>query len=77
MYTTPIIYPIDIIDKSVQWVFKLNPMYHLILVFRMPLYQGVVPGATEWLIAAAVAVATLMIGGLIFTSKSNEYAYRI
>jgi len=77
MYTTPIIYSIDIIPENIRWLFKLNPLYHMLILFREPLYNGVVPGLSTWLISAGFALTALTLGGVIFTSKSNEYAYRI
>lgn len=77
MYSTPIIYPIEIIPPRLQGIFKLNPMYYLVDLFRAPLYDGIIPDAQTWIIGAAFAVATLVLGSWLFTSKSNEYAYRI
>lgn len=77
MYATPIIYPIDAVPSQFAWILKLNPLYYLVEVFRMPLFNGVIPDARVWLIAFASAVVVLMLGGLIFTAKSSEYAYRI
>ncbi len=77
MYITPIIYNIEIIPESIRWLFKLNPLYYMIALFREPLYNGLIPPLSDWLIATGFAVAAFVLGGLIFTSKSNEYAYRI
>jgi ABC-2 type transport system permease protein len=77
MYTTPIIYSIEIIPENIRWLFKLNPLYHMLILFREPLYHGVVPALSTWLISAGFALTALILGGVIFTSKSNEYAYRI
>ena len=38
MYLTPIIYPIDIIAESDRWLFSLNPLYPLLVIFRAPLF---------------------------------------
>jgi ABC-2 type transport system permease protein len=77
MYATPIIYPVDAIPPSFAWVLRYNPMYYLIQIFRTPIYEGVLPSIEVWLIAALVSLATFILGGLIFTWKSNEYAYRL
>jgi len=76
MYATPIIYPPEVLPPKWLWLFKLNPMYHLVQIFRRPIYEGVVPDWKEWVFAAATALAVFIIGSLIFTSKINEYAYR-
>jgi homopolymeric O-antigen transport system permease protein len=77
MYATPIIYPIDIIPANLVWIFKLNPMYYLVTLFREPLYSGVVPGLSFWLIGGGCALVALILGSIVFTSKSQDYAYRI
>jgi ABC-type polysaccharide/polyol phosphate export permease len=55
----------------------LNPVLHLLTLFRAPLFEGIVPGWENWAIGAAISITTLIVGGLVFTSKSNEYAYRV
>jgi ABC-type polysaccharide/polyol phosphate export permease len=77
MYATPIIYPIEIIPSNLQWLFRLNPLYHMIELFRAPLYLGTFPEWQTWVIATLYSLAALLLGGLVFTAKSNDYAYRI
>lgn len=77
MYATPIIYSIDIIPPEWQVFFKLNPMYHLIRLFRAPLFEGKFPPWHTWLIGGVVAVGALLLGSVVFTARSREYAYRV
>jgi ABC-type polysaccharide/polyol phosphate export permease len=77
MYATPIIYPIEIIPPQFQWLLRFNPLYYMVIIFRDPLLYGTVPSLSVWLIAGMCAVAALLVGGYLFTSRSNEYAYRI
>lgn len=76
-YATPIIYPVEVIPEQFQWLIRLNPLYYLLTIFRDPLYKGTVPELSFWLISGVLALVMLMIGAFVFTSKSNEYAYRI
>lgn len=76
-YATPVIYPASIIPERWLWLFKLNPLLHLIQIFRDPLFTGTIPDWRVWAIAAGCAVVTFILGGVIFTARSNEYAYRI
>lgn len=76
-YATPIIYPVEVIPEQFQWLIRLNPLYYLLTIFRDPLYKGTVPELSFWLISGFLALVMLMIGAYVFTSKSNEYAYRI
>ncbi len=77
MYITPIIYPEEILPKAYRfWITNLNPMYHLIKIFRMPLYEGVFPGRIELAIASGIAIFTLVIGWLFFAKKADEFTYQ-
>jgi len=77
MYLTPIIYPEEILPEAYRfWVTNLNPMYHLIKIFRVPLYEGVFPGWIEIAIASGIAIITLVIGWLFFAKKADEFTYQ-
>lgn len=78
MYLTPVIYPVAILPDVYRfWVTRLNPMYYFIELIRASIYYGR-PLPIELLIPAAViAVVMLLIGWLVFTSKSDEFAYRV
>jgi ABC-type polysaccharide/polyol phosphate export permease len=78
MYLTPIIYPEEIIPESFRWLlFNLNPMYHLIKLFRLPLYDGVWVNLAFLASATAVAIIFLAISWAIFAKKADEFVYRI
>lgn len=78
MYLTPVIYQEDIIPESSRlFVLTLNPMYHLLRLFRLILYQGVWPSSIQIASALAAAVMTLAIGWIVFTRKADELAYRV
>ena len=77
-YLTPIIYPEEILPDHLRpWMLALNPMYHLIKLFRLPLYYGEWPSPDLVLKAALIGLGTLAVGWLVFTRKANELAYRI
>jgi homopolymeric O-antigen transport system permease protein len=77
MYLTPIIYPETIIPAKYQLIWHLNPLYHLVKLWRLPLYDGRWPTWGEFWPAALMAFGMLLVGWLIFTSKSDEFAYRV
>jgi ABC-2 type transport system permease protein len=76
MYLTPIIYTIDLLPVKIQRLLQLNPMVHLVGLFRDLILYGTIPPTREWLITAGFALGTFLIGWLVFTSKSDEFAYR-
>ncbi len=76
MYLTPIIYPEKIIPEAYRfWFFNLNPMYHILKTFRMPLFEGIVPDAKTLAAAGAVSLFTLIIGWLFYSKRADEFAY--
>jgi len=77
MYMTPIIYPKEIIPERFRWLFKINPMYHLMEVFREPLVVGRMAGPKTWTAAAVASLVTLIFGWWFFSRKADELAYRI
>ena len=78
LYVSAIFYPYDIIPISYRWwFFNLNPMYHMVLLFRDPLYYGNWPSWSHIATATGVAVVTLAAGWFAFTRKADELGYRI
>ncbi|MCJ7659133.1 MAG: ABC transporter permease [Anaerolineales bacterium] len=78
MYLTPIIYPEEILPEQFRMLIAIfNPMYHMVGLFRAPLYYGEIPSLQETLIAGLIALVTLIIGWFVFTRRSDEFAYRI
>lgn len=78
LYLTPVIYPELIIPESYRfWFFHLNPMYYLVQMFRMPVYEGVLPPADIMLGSVIIAPITLVLGWMVFCSRADEFTYRI
>jgi ABC-type polysaccharide/polyol phosphate export permease len=76
MYLTPIIYPEDIVPAWVRAFFKFNPMYHLIKLFREPIFYGQ-PLYPQLLgICTLISLFTLILGWIIFSRMTDEIAYR-
>ncbi|MFN0112771.1 MAG: ABC transporter permease [Blastocatellia bacterium] len=77
MYLTPIIYPKSAIPENLRWFFNLNPMYHLIEIFRAPLLIGWLAGPKTVAVSGAAAIGALVFGWWYFSRKADELAYRI
>ena len=77
MYLTPVIYPEEIIPAQFMTIYRINPMYWMLKMFRMPVYEGVIPSLQDLWPALAWSVGMLIVGWLFFTSRSDEYAYRV
>jgi len=77
MYLCPIIYTEEMLPAQLRyWLPLLNPMYGLIRLFRLPLYDGRFPTWPELWPSLLLSTAVLLIGWLVFCSKSDEFAYR-
>lgn len=77
MYLTPIIYPESLISAAWMPIYKINPMYWMVKMFRLPIFEGRLPNLQEFLPALAWSVGMLVVGWIYFTSKTEEYAYRV
>jgi ABC-type polysaccharide/polyol phosphate export permease len=78
IYLTPIIIPEEILANILNgWLLRINPLYPVIRIFRLVIYDGKVPSLAEWGVAAAIALGTLLIGWLFFTQKSKSFAYYV
>lgn len=78
MYLTPVIYPETILPETYRfWITHLNPMYYLVRLYRIPLYNGRLPNLQELWPALLVAAVVLVVGWIFFSRKSDEFAYRI
>lgn len=78
LYVSAIFYPYEIIPEQYRWwFFNLNPIYHLLLLFRDPIYYGKWPSLSHLVAATGVAVVTLVIGWFVFTNRADELAYRL
>jgi ABC-type polysaccharide/polyol phosphate export permease len=76
MYLTPILYPETIIPESYRyWILHLNPMYYLINLFRIPLYEGILPPLEIIFAGAAISLMTLIIGWIYFSHEADKFAY--
>lgn len=77
MYLTPIIYPPEIIPETYRgWLISLNPMYYLIQIFRIPIYEGRLPPWPILGIGAGIAFTTLLFGWIVFSGKADDFTYR-
>ena len=75
MYLTPIMYPADILPETIRKLQFLNPMYYLILLFRVPIYDGVLPSVPLILAATGISFLTLLIGWIYFSHQTDKFSY--
>jgi ABC-type polysaccharide/polyol phosphate export permease len=76
-YLTPIMYPDTTLPARFQKYLFFNPMYDVVKVFRMPIYDGHIPSWYALSYAIGAALIVLLIGWWFFTRKADQIAYRI
>lgn len=77
MYLTPIIYSIDVFPQEYRFILWLNPLTYLVGLMHIIVVEGRFP---SWIVlwpAIAWSIGILVIGWLVFTNKSDEFAYRV
>jgi len=78
MYLTPIIYPATMLPERLRfWLEWFNPMYRIVQLFRLPLYDGRLPTWAEFWPTMILSLAFCVTGWMVFTRKSDEFAYRL
>ena len=76
MYLTPIIYPTEILPPRLLSLLKFNPLFHLVNLFRDPIYfERTLHPHSLW-ICVVISVGTLILGWIIFSRMTDEIAYR-
>lgn len=76
MYLTPIIYPTDILPPWLLSLLKFNPLFHLVNLFRDPIYYGRMFDLQLVVICSIISVGTLLLGWFVFSRMTDEIAYR-
>lgn len=73
-YATPIVYGIDIIPASFQWILKLNPMSYVIDGYRSIFYYQRMPDLVGLGIVFAISIGLCIVGYLIFNKLQKRFA---
>jgi homopolymeric O-antigen transport system permease protein len=73
-WLTPVVYELDQLSGPMKWVITLNPLYHVLEVFRRPLLLGE-PSAVDWLVAAVTALLGWMFLILLFARTRKRIPF--
>jgi len=74
-FLTPIVYEPSIVPARYRVWLSLNPMYHLIQVFRKPIYDGVLPSTELIVVSLTFSVVVLVTGWVYFCHRADKMAY--
>ena len=73
-YATPILYSSDILDGWMIWIFRLNPMAHLLNAYRDIFYVHQVPQLQTLAILLGIGIIALMLCYLVFKKLERRFA---
>jgi ABC-2 type transport system permease protein len=74
MYVTPMFYSIDIVPDEYKIIFFCNPMFYIISIYQQILYYKVAPEMSFVLTGALFAIATIIIGSIVFKVLEKRFA---
>ena len=76
MYLTPVLYPSEYVPERFLWIFRINPMMHIIDAYRNTMLYGKMPGIG--LLYAFILGAVMLIGAtLLFDRLQKRFAEEI
>ena len=75
MYGSGVIFPIDrwTSHQLVMSIIQMNPVYHMILMYREALIDGTTPAGEHWMVLGAWAAGLTMFGFLFFWHGEATY----
>ena len=77
-YATPILYSSEIFAGSkLAWVFKLNPLAHIIDAYRDIFYSHQVPQVNKLLILLGIGLVVLVLCYLVFDRLEKRFAEEV
>jgi ABC-type polysaccharide/polyol phosphate export permease len=76
-FATPIMYEASTFAPGSHWRFWLNPAYSFIHLFQVIIRDGLWPDLQTFLVAAAVAMASLGVGYASFKSNEAKLVFRL
>jgi lipopolysaccharide transport system permease protein len=74
IYTSPIIYPISIVPPYLLKYYMLNPLTHIIIIYRDIMVNGKFPTLSSLLIVLAFGIGAFLIGNMAFNKLQRRFA---
>lgn len=76
-YLTPVFYDLTIIPEAYRGLFKLNPLYIFINSAREIILFHRSPGLTNLALCGIIALVMLLVGGIAFKKKQDQFIYYV
>jgi ABC-type polysaccharide/polyol phosphate export permease len=77
MYLSGLFYVLESLPLKMRTIIIWNPIYHMITLFRFPIYEGRIPPTFSIVYFGVWTFVSLVIGLIVFTRLSDEYVYRV
>ena len=77
MYATPIFYPESILPDKLMFVFKCNPLYHIIRFIRIILIHGVSPEPKAYVLCLLASFVPLAAGTIVFKKCQDKFVLNL
>ena len=71
-WLTPVVYPLDVVPKSLTWILTLNPMFPLVKLYQDALLYDRWPNPLDLVVPLAVGLALVAAGLFVFRRASPE-----
>ena len=76
-YATPILYTTEMFSGPITWIFKLNPMAHLINAYRDIFYVHQIPNLMNLEILLVIGIIAVVICYKVFDKLEKRFAEEI
>jgi ABC-type polysaccharide/polyol phosphate export permease len=76
-YITPIIYPLNLIPSRYEWLFRCNPFYYFIDLYRQIIYYGRLPKPEVIFTSLALALMSVLLGLFLMMRKEKDIIFRL
>lgn len=76
-FLTPVVYKPSYLPEQVQKFLVLNPVYHFVECFRMPLTEGRLPDPLHFGVAAGFSVFTFCLGIWVLKRFDNKIVFKL
>lgn len=76
-YLTPVVYPLSMVPKHLEWVFKLNPIGDIILFIQGSLYYNQLPHLKLIIYTVCFSIFIFVFGWVSYQRLSRRFAEEV
>ena len=77
MYFTPIFYPVSILPDYAMNLMRLNPLYHILKMFRKCILEGQFPTIRDHMVCFFASITICFVGLLVFKKRQDNFVMYI